>query len=63
MTQVTRELRAKQPEIGLPEDAREADGTVTLEITDPGFQDFRDFRHFLAFRSPCLLRCQKGRPT
>lgn len=37
MTNVTRELRAQQPEIGLPEDAREADGLVTLEILDAGW--------------------------
>lgn len=34
---VTRESRAASPEIGLPEDAREADGRVVAEITDAGW--------------------------
>lgn len=58
---VTRENRAQHAEVGLPPEAREADGRVVLEVTDPGWVRGGESRTGTIERTP--FQPERGAPA
>jgi hypothetical protein len=57
---ITEESAAKNPELGLPPEAREPDGRVLVEIVDPGF--FRETERRDGTVTRALLTPERGAP-
>jgi hypothetical protein len=58
---ITKDSRAKNPELGLPPEAREPDGRVLVEIIDPGF--FRDAERRDGTVTRTLVTPERGAPS